>query len=315
MNEASTKNKFHKKFIYILLFLFIFNSNSYSLDNKILLKIENQIITSIDLENEFRYLLALNKNLLQMDRKRMLEYSKNSLVREKIKKIALLKNIENFNLSDEYIEKILKNIYEKIGIKNLNDFKNYLKTQNIDYQFVKNKIEIEAKWNEFIYAKFHKKINLNKEELRKEILKRQDINSYDLSEILFEVSKSEDLEKKYKDIKKLIEEESFENASIIFSVSDSAKNGGKLGWIRQDSLNTLIQNKISKLKINQITEPITIPQGFLILKLNNKKIIQTNIDVDLELKKLINLKTNEQLNQFSRIYFNKFKKDLQIYEN
>ena len=315
MNEASTKNKFHKKFIYVLIFLFIFNSNSYSLDNKILLKIENQIITSIDLENEFRYLLALNKNLLQMDRKRMLEYSKNSLVREKIKKIALLKNIENFNLPDEYIGKILKNIYEKIGIKNLNDFKNYLKTQNIDYQFVKNKIEIEAKWNEFIYAKFHKRINLNKEELRKEILKRQDINSYDLSEILFEVSKSEDLEKKYKEIKKLIEEESFENASIIFSVSDSAKNGGKLGWIRQDALNTLIQNKISKLKINQITEPITIPQGFLILKLNNKKIIQTNIDVDLELKKLINLRTNEQLNQFSRIYFNKFKKDLQIYEN
>ena len=199
-------------------------------------------------------------------------------------------------------------------MKDINEFKIYLKNKKIDYEYVKRKIEIEAIWNELIYKKFSSKIKIDQEKLKDKISKKKEINSYNLSEILFEVNNTIDLKNKYSQIKKIIENESFENAAVLFSISDTSSNGGKLGWIRQDTLNEKIEEKISMLKIQEITEPIVIPQGFIILKLNEIKKIKLEIDADLELKKLIKIKTNEQLNQFSRMYFNKVKKNIEINE-
>lgn len=303
-----------KIFICSLLIILIFNKSSYSLENKVVVKVENEIVTSMDIEEEYKYLIVLNTSFKNIEKKRLLEYSKNSLIREKIKKIEILRNIEKIDMPNEILENIMKNVYLKLNIENINQFKAYLKVNKIDYNYVKSKIQIEAIWNELIFRKFSSKININEEELKKEIKKNNRSKSYFFSEILFEISNSGDLKKKQLEIKKTIDNEGFESAALKHSISDSSANGGKIGWIKENALSKNIKNKIVNIKIDEYTDPIIVPGGFLILKVDD---IKKNNDIksnEVELKKLINIKKNKQLNQFSTMYFNKIKKNIQINE-
>ena len=303
----------------ILLFLgfifFIFNSNSISLENKILVKIENQIITSIDVNNEYKYLVALNPSLKNSKKDDILKLSKRSILQEKIKKIEIEKNFNNPQIPQEFLEQILKNVYSKIGFTNLDDFKEYLISNNIDFENVRNKLEIEALWNELILIKFSSKVKVNEKVLRERI-KDNDIylKSYLLSEISFEVSNLKELDKKFQEISKIINDKGFDYAALRYSVSPSSNLGGKLDWINENSLNKNIIEAIKNLNINDFTKPINIPGGFLILQVNDVKNTKIELDIDKELKKLENYEKNNQLNQYSKIYFNKVKKDLEISE-
>jgi len=301
---------------YYISILILFAASTQAIENKILFKVNNEIITSIDIENESKYLLTLNKDIENLSKKKILEISKNSVIKEKIKKNELLKNFKKIEIKDEYLNNIFKNIYTKLGILNLSDFKIYLSKNDINFQNVKEKIKIEALWNELIYIKFSKKIKINKNNLREKILqrKKEASKSFLMSEIFFQVNKMKDLDSKYLEIKNIIDNEGFNNAALTYSISDTSNIGGKLGWINQETLNPSIIKEISKLKINEYTKPIPVSSGFLILKINEIKYTKNNLDVDLELKNLIRLETNKQLNQFSVVYFNKAKKNVQINE-
>ena len=69
---------------------------------------------------------------------------------------------------------------------------------------------------------------------------------------------------------------------------------------------------VAKLNIGEYTKPQLIPGGFLILKLNDVKKNEVSVNIEDEIKKLIKIKTNQQLNQYSNIYFNKIKKNIKI---
>jgi len=303
----------------ILLFLgfifFIFNSNSNSLENKILVKIENQIITSLDVNNEYKYLVALNPSLKNYKKDDILALSKRSILQEKIKKIEIEKNFNNPKIPKGFTDQILQNVYSKIGFNNLKDFKNYLINNNIDFENVKNKLTIEALWNELILIKFLSKVKINEKELRKKI-KNNDkyLKSYLLSEISFEISNLSELDKKFQEISKIINDKGFDYAALKYSVSPTSNLGGKLDWINENSLNKNIIEAIKNLNINDFTKPINVQGGFLILQINDIKNTKIEIDVDKEFKKLEDYEKNSQLNQYSKIYFNKVKKDLVISE-
>jgi len=305
-----------KKFLLFFgLIFFIFNSNSISLENKILVKIENQIITSIDVNNEYKYLVALNPSLKNSKKDDILKLSKRSILQEKIKKIEIEKNFNNPQIPQEFLEQILKNVYSKIGFTNLNDFKEYLISNNIDFENVRNKLEIEALWNELILIKFSSKIKVNEKVLRERIKdNNQYLKSYLLSEISFEVSNLKELDKKFQEISKIINDKGFDYAALRYSISPSSNLGGKLDWINENSLNKNIIEAIKNLNINDFTKPINIPGGFLILQVNDVKNTKIELDIDEELKKLESYEKNNQLNQYSKIYFNKVKKDLEISE-
>jgi len=301
--------------LFLGIIFFIFNSNSNSLENKILVKIENQIITSIDVNNEYKYLVALNPSLKNLKKDDIFKLSKKSIVQEKIKKIEIEKNFNNPQIPQEFIEQILQNVYSKIGLTNLDDFKEYLISNNIDYENVRNKLEIEALWNELILIKFSSKVKINKKELRKRIKDNDKyLKSYLLSEISFEVSNLKELDKKFQEISKIINDKGFDYAALRYSVSPTSNLGGKLDWINENSLNKNIIEAIKNLNINDFTKPINIPGGFLILQVNDVKSTKIELDIDKELKKLENYEKNNQLNQYSKIYFNKIKKDLEISE-
>ena len=301
--------------IFLVFIFFIFNTNSNSLENKILVKIENQIITSLDVNNEYKYLVALNPSLKNSSKEDIIKLSKRSILQEKIKKIEIDKNFNNPKITQEFFEQILQNIYSKIGLDSLNDFKEYLIKNNIDFENVKNKLEVETLWNELIFIKFSSKVKINENNLREKINNNSKfLKSYLLSEISFEVSNLKNLEDKFIEISNVIKNKGFDFAALKYSVSPTSSLGGKLDWINENSLNKNIKLAISNLEINDFTKPIIVPGGFLILQVNDIKNTKIEIDVEKELNKLKNYEKNNQLNQYSKIYFNKVKKDLEISE-
>ena len=315
MRDLFTKEQI-KILVYLFIIIVFFSNYVKSIENKILYRVNNQIITSLDVDNEMQYLLALNPNLKNLNKNDIVQISQNSILKEKIKKLEIDKLIEEQDLPIKYLEQLLKNIYSKIGISNINEFKNYLNSKNIPYQSVLDKITIEALWNEIIVSKYSSKIKINKNDLRKEVEKNKNKISkfYLMSEIFFEIKKNEDLNKKYNEIKNTINNDGFNNAALKYSISQTSNIGGKLNWINENSINEKIKIKLNILKINEFTDPIRVAGGFLILQINDLKATKTEINTEEELKKLIRSIRNNQLNQFSKIYFNKVKKNTNIDE-
>ena len=302
--------------IFLIFFFFIFNSSSFSIENKILLKIENQIITSLDVRNEYNYLIALNPVIQNSNEDEIIKFSKKSIIQEKIKQIEIRKNFKESKIEQKFLEQILKNVYTKIGINNLNDFKKYLKANNVDFKIVKKKLETEALWNKLILIKFSSKIKIDEENIRRKLQKDNDkyLKSYLLSEIFFEVSNLKNLDKKFSEISNTIKNKGFDFAALKYSSSSTSNLGGKLDWINENSLNKSIKNVIKDMEINDFTKPIRVPGGFLILQVNEIKNTKIKIDIDNELKKIVDYEKNNQLNQYSIMYFNKIKKNLEIRE-
>jgi len=308
----------YKKKILIIssIFFFIFNTSSQSIENKIIFKIDDQIISSLDIEKEYKYLTALNPNIKDSKQKEIIKLSKRSLIQEKIKKIEIKKNFKNLKVPEEFLLQILRNVYSRIGLKNLDEFKKYLKINQIGFEDVKNKLTIEALWNELILIKFTSKIRINESDLKKKL--ERDMNkilkSYLMSEIVFEISNLKDLDKKFLEISETIKNEGFDFAALKYSLSQTSNIGGKLDWIKENSLNKNIKEAIKDLEINDFTNPIAIQGGFLVLQINDIKDTKIEIDTEKELQRLIDFERNNQLNQYSKIYFNKVKKNIQINE-
>jgi len=219
---------FKKKILKNLVFIFlIFITNSNSLENKIMIKIENQIITSIDINNEFKYLAALNPGMKNISSKDMIKFSKKSIIQEKIKQIEIEKNFDNPIISQKFLEQILQRVYSRIGLSSLSDFKKYLINNDIDFENVKNKLEIEALWNELILIKFSSKVKINEKELKERIRNNNEyLKSYLLSEIFFEVSNTNELDNKFQEISKVINEKGFDFAALKYSQSQTSNVGG-----------------------------------------------------------------------------------------
>ena len=300
----------------ILIFVVVlFNYKSLlAVENKIIVKVNNEIITSIDISKEVNYLKILNPDIEKLEKEKIFSISKNSLIRDKIKQITLLKFIDKIDLEEKYLNELISSLYKRKNLNNLDEYKLFLKKNNLDLDYIKQKITTERLWNEMIFQNFNHKVKINKEQIKNEILKNPDEELL-LSEILISKLKKDLLIKKYQKIEIDIQKDGFKNAALIHSISDSSKNGGTIGWINKNSLNKSILKELSKIKIGEYTRPILTPIGYLILKIENKKKNQTNAtDLDNKINRAIRLKTNQQLNQYSNIYLNKLMKDMVINE-
>ncbi len=283
----------------------------------IIIYIIKNVKAKISFFNYFNnFINTVNKNTDKISKEELYKISLNSLIKEKIKKIEILRNYKSIEIEQTFMKELIASSYQKLGFKDLGSFKVHLSNNSISFENFKNKIAIDSLWNEIIFFKFQKKIKIDEDNLRKQIIEKKDkeIKSYLLSEIVFNVDEKLNLESKYNQIKEDILEKGFDNAALLHSISNTSNSGGELGWIEENSLNSKLQKTILKLNIGEITEPIIIQGGFLILKLNNTKKIKNKVDVEVELKKLIAKETNQQLNQFSNIYFNKVKKEIKINE-
>ena len=307
----------NKKIQFFIFIIFFFLScNLYALENKILIKVNNEIITSLDINSEINYLIALNKNIENLDKEKKYNIAKNSLIRERIKKIEILNYVKKIEIEEKISDEILKSTYSRLGINSKAEFLKYIKNYNIDINTIVKKVSIEMLWNQLIVSKFSDKIKINKDQLKSKILTKdnKEIKRYLLSEILFNVSNNNELQTKLDKIKASIVELGFENTAAIYSISDNSKIGGKLDWINESVLSKKIRNELNNINIGDLTNPIVTPGGFLLLKIEDIKSIKKKIDLNKELEIMIKTESNKQLNQYSNIYFNKISKNFQIDE-
>ncbi|MDB0072151.1 peptidylprolyl isomerase [Candidatus Pelagibacter sp.] len=299
-----------KKIFYLILFIFNI-TNASSIESKIIYVIENEIITNVDIKNEFKYISALNSQLKDLPKEKIFNIARESIIREKIKKVEILKNFKNLDVNEEYLDLLIKNIYNNLKINSHEEFKNYLKNYNLQIRDIEEKIKIEALWNELIIKKYNSKININIEQIKRDIKNTKSLinKNYLLSEIVFEIKDTKKLNEKYILIKKSTEDIGFKNTASIYSISDTSKIGGNIGWINERSLSKAIYENIYQLKKGEISKPLIIPGGVLILKINDIKNETMKLDPEKELERIVNFKKNKQLNQYSKIYFNKVKKN------
>ena len=157
-------------------------------------------------------------------------------------------------------------------------------------------------------------MKINKQSIIDDLQKNDKQSEFLISEILFNVNENENLNDKFNLINNSIEKNNFSQTALIHSISNTANKGGTLGWIKESTLSKNILNELIKLKIGEHTNPILVPGGFLILKLVDLREIDRDFNLDEEIKKIVNEKTNQQLNRFSNIYFNKIKRDIIINE-
>ena len=309
-----------KKIIFYLLIIFyLCTKQVVSLENRIILKVNDKIITTVDIKQEAKYLTVLNPNLKKIDQNKLKILAIDSIVKEKIKEIELVKyyQIEKV-LDDANLKKIIENLYQTIGFKKEEEFKNYLKTQNLKFSSVKKKLAIEMLWNNLIFKKFNKRVVIDENEIKNnldnEIENLSSSRDIFLSEILLRNSKDLKLDDIYSEILKSIENVGFATTANIFSKSDTAKIGGKVGWVKETSLSKKILKNVINLKKGQISKPIKINENFLILTINDTRISKQKIDKNKILSNRISYEKNQQLERFSLAYFIRIKQNIQINE-
>jgi len=285
--------------ILIISFLLIV-SKSIALENKIILKIDNDIITTLDVFDEKNSLQFFNKNFDQINSEEKYEISLQSIVKTRIKKNEIIKRIGEIKLEDtSYLDIVIKNRFENLGFKDLENFKKELNNKKISYENFEQKLKIDILWNQLIYTLYYNKVSINENELKKQIENQKEfVTSFKLSEIVFQIDEVNNLNNRYNLIKKDINELGFESAALKYSISNTATTGGDIGWVNENKINKEILEVLNKTTEGSITQPIRIPSGFLILKKNELKKEKKKLNIQEELKKLVNYQKEMQLNNY-----------------
>tara|TARA_Y100000768_G_C23922161_1_gene655521 strand:- start:241 stop:1173 length:933 start_codon:yes stop_codon:yes gene_type:complete len=305
------------KFICLFIIFCIWGMSLHSSNIEIKVKVQNEIITNVDIEKEVKYLLFLNPRLSELENTKIKEIAKNSLVTEIIKKNELEK-YHDFSKVSNFIDIIEKKFLKRNGISSKTEFREILKQKNLSYMEIQKKLQVETLWNQLIYNKYSNNIKVNKKYLREKILRQFENENikyeYNLSEIIFTENIDESLNDALDKLNKSINDIGFENTANIFSVSSTAKNGGLIGWINELQISENIKKNIINLNISEVSKPIKMQGGYLLIKINDKREYKNQIDLENQLKELIDKEMNRQLNAFSIIFYKKLKKNIIINE-
>ena len=303
---------------FIILISILLSFNAFSSEIKIVLQIDDEMISNYDLKKEVRYLEILNPNIKELQDVKKINLAKISLINETIKK----KEIEKFidvekNAPLISVEEYLKSFYTKLGIKDDKELKNLLKFKTTyNFEELKNKIKIDLLWNDLIFSRFESQVDVNKEKIVNLVnsIKNDFEKEYLISEIVFNKKKDKTIEELSREIKLSIDEIGFANTANIYSESDTSKFGGKIGWIKEISLPSKLKNELMNLKIGDTTDLINLGNNFIFLNIGDIKIIKKVVNTEKEIDFLINKEANYQLEKFSKIYFNKIKLNYKINE-
>ena len=303
------------RFIFLVILISFYVKDAYS-NVKIKYKVGNEIVTNQDILNEQRYLLFLRPSLKNLPNNEITKISENSLIREKIKKKEIDRIFKNMT-NTSFVDEIKKSLFKFKNVKTEKEFIEITKKNNVNYDIIIEKMKYESLWNELILKKFESSIKINKKILEEKLISKKINNlkyEYNLSEIIFEIENNEKFQIKYQKIINFINNNDFKSAAIKYSISNSAKIGGQIGWVKGTLLSDKVLNNLEKLNIGSVTMPIKYPNGYLLLKINDKREVKNKIDINKELEELVNFERNRQLNQFSLLYYKKLKQNVIIDE-
>mgnify|MGYP001179786881 CR=1 FL=1 len=307
-----------RKYIFLIIFLFFIPIKSYPEKLKILYVVEDNLITNIDIKNEINYLLLINNELSKISPELLVEYSTKSLLREKIKEIELKKRI-NIDSYDDVVQINVDRFKKRLNLTNENSYEELLNSLNLNKNYIFNKIKIETLWNKYIFERFKNTISVNKDQIKRELEEKinttsNEVEEFLLHEIIFNANTKEKLQNEYIKIINSISEIGFENTASVLSNASSSKYGGEIGWVNISQLSRKIIKEVATLKIGEISKPIDIGNGKMILFLKDKRQVSKKISFEEEYEKAVILDGEQQLDKLSEIYFKKIELDTKIYE-
>ena len=294
-----------KLFFIFLILLSLFNNAFSYIEDRIIAKVDNEIITNYDLINEVNTILALtNKPANKNELVKLKNLAFASLKKRLVKKTEIKRyKISRYNKAD--INNYIQSIETNLGLTQQNiSLKDHFKKYGANYEIYLEGVIVNLKWNSLIYSLYIKQLDVDEElikfELNKQIQQENKIEEFNLSEIVLE---SWD-QVKLNEIKKSIQENGFVKTATLYSDSISSTKGGSIGWVISKSISRNYLETILKLKKTQVSEPIKINNNIVIIKLNDKRILnQNNLDlVEIE-KKIIRQKKEEKLNIFSDSHY------------
>tara|TARA_B100000886_G_scaffold337400_1_gene298028 strand:+ start:2914 stop:3846 length:933 start_codon:yes stop_codon:yes gene_type:complete len=290
---------------FFLIFLSFFNNTFSSIEDKIIAKIDNKIVTNYDIVNEVNTILALtNKPANENEFRKLQKLAFASLQKRLIKETEIKRyKISNYNKAD--VNSYIQGLENNLGLIQQNiSLKDHFKRYGANYEIYLDGVIINFKWNTLIYSLYRKQLDVDEEliksELNKQIQKENKIEEFNLSEIVLENWD----QIKLNEVKKSIKNNGFVKTATLYSDSISSTKGGSIGWVVSKSISSKYLNEILKLKKTQISEPIRVNNNIVIIKLNDKRILnQSNLNlVEIE-KKIIRQKKEEKLNIFSDSHY------------
>ena len=313
------KINYLKVFFFIIFFSFncIKNLNA-EISNNIVVMVGDEIITSYDLEQEKLYLSLINQiNINSLNKKQLDDMAKDSLIREKVK-LNVINKQKNLVINDDFISINIKQIYKKLGLNSLDELKYLINKNNLNYEEFVNKLVIELKWNQIIYSLFSNKIQIDKDKIDKKIrliINENKEEEFLISEIFLIGKNKKELKDKMIKVQESILEIGFNNTAIKYSSSGTSKNGGELGWVGESQISEKILGQIKITNTGNITKPIELSGGNLIIQVKNKRNTKKKIDIKQKFDEIVKAEQNYQLNNFSIYYFQKIKNNIVIRNN
>ena len=296
--------------IYSLVITFYLITNTIAKEIKILYKINDNIITNHDIIEEINYLVSLNQNLSQLNNEQLSSNARQSLIREKIKKDEIDKfyDVDYFKATEsDKLKNIIGDFRKNLGFNSNEKFEEYLESKNLNFDTLKKKFVIEQLWNTLIFDRYKNLIKIDSskinDKLEQLIKNNSEIMTFNLSEIIFLEKNKIAIENKYKEIVSSIKTVGFKDAAVIHSISESSKFGGEIGWINQNQISKKIFLAIKNLDLGEYSKPIITAGGIILLKVNDKKKITTEINKELEMERLISFEKERLLNEYSIIYY------------
>ena len=297
----------------IIFFYFVFLfAQANAITNKILLKVENEIITNYEVKNKILTSLVLAGNEISQENiNKLKKQALESLIENKLKIIELekFKIKKNSNQINSYLNSISGN--------DILALENKFKINNLDYNLFLEEVEIQTKWQNFIYLFYKGKIEINENSINNDIEKivkdKKNFQEYKISEIEINIEENSNIDQIVLDLKNKIKDEGFETAALNYSISSSSNNKGSLGWISSNSLSQEIFEILKKLNTGQISRPIKRQNSILFLKLDDvrtSKVENINIE-DLKIK-MIDRKKNEMFNLYSKSHLSKLRNSVLI---
>ena len=313
------KINYLKIFLFIIFFSFNYIKNlNAEISNNIVVMVGDEMITSYDLEQEKLYLSLINQiNINSLNKKQLDDMAKDSLIREKVK-LNIINLQEGLVIDDDFININIKQIYERLGLNSFDELKYLINKNNLNYEEFVNKIVIELKWNQIIYSLFSNKIQIDKDKIDKKIrliINENEEEEFLISEIFLIGKNKKELNDKIIKVQESILEIGFNNTAIKYSSSDTSKNGGELGWVGESQISEKILGQIKITNTGNITKPIELSGGNLIIQVKNKRKKKKKIDIKQKFDEIVKAEQNYQLNNFSIYYFQKIKNNIVIRNN
>jgi len=309
------------KALIILIYIALITSAT-SLENenifKIVLKIDDELITNQDVIKESKILKIINPQLISLRNNQINKIARNSLLKEKIKQLEIEKFYE-IDYKSNQIDPFIKKIFENLKFETIDEFKTHLLKSKINFEDIKKKLIIEQTWNQLIFDKYNNKIKINMNEIEKQfnnmINNTKKEKSYLLHEIVFLEKDQKKFETKYNEILSSINDIGFKKSASIFSEANSSNDSGKIGWIKSSQLNEVVLENIINLEKGQFSKPIITAGGALILFIDDiKEMDVQKIDKQAEISRMVKSEKDRQFNEFSLLHYKKIENNSYVQE-